>query len=214
MTSRPRAGRGGLAAVLAAALLLFSGGELRAGVSAVQQRVYGGTHELALGVGYLPLDPYAKGATGGLSWGVQLGQTVAWRVLDLRYAKSWDTSLKEDLLWAGQATLERFASPEALLSSALLLEPFYGRQSLLNRGDVHTALYLLAGGGAISFRNGADERDVQPAVALGGGLRCWLGRSVSLRLEIADWLAFSSWSPEQVLALDLALALHLGGRER
>lgn len=164
--------RHGVSLVVLLALVALAGsafGQQRA----FQERVFGGGHELSLSGGYLPLDPYSKAVSGGLSYAWHLGEAVSWRALDLRLTNSWSTDLKEDLLGSGRATVDQFERPALLATSDLIMEPFHGKQSFLNRGDVRVAVYVLAGGGVVQLES-SDEAAWRPALDLGFGFRVYV----------------------------------------
>ena len=72
-------------------------GATRYAAVAVQNRLYGSTHEITAHVGILPMDAFTKGLTVGGTYTLHISDIFAWEIINGLYSIHLDTSLKKDL---------------------------------------------------------------------------------------------------------------------
>lgn len=155
----------------------------------IQNRKYALATELALLPGVLPADPYYKGVTTSLGYTWHFSDFWAWEIGQFTYSFNLDTSLKERLLQIATARGQSSPSlPEInwIVTSRLVLKPFYGKEALFNTNIVHLEAYFLGGPAVVS--RSAPISSVELGLDVGAGLRLWLTRVWSLRLELGELL--------------------------
>ena len=125
-------------------------------------------------------------------------------MVEAGYSLGLPSDLRRDLEHSFAVAEKAFVEPKVLLTSDLVLQPLYGRESFLNRGAVWTATCVSLGGGAVLMREGTDHLPY-PAAAVGLGMKLFLAEDWALRLEVRDLLVVRElgW-PDQVLWLSLA----------
>lgn len=169
-------------------------------VMAVQNRRYGGDHELLLEGGLLPLDAFTKGATLNGGYTYHFTNLIAWEVVHYIRSFHYDTSLREDL-----ALLDVQETPfevlDRAITSSVMWKPIYWKGAWLNDSIIHGEFFGLAGGGVGFF-----TRSERPCVQLGVGSRVFLSEWLSLRVDIRHNWFFE----DKVLDFNLHDELFLG----
>lgn len=213
-----------LSTLLGAALLAGGPTSARAASErqAVQERKYGSTAELRLALGSMPLDPFQKGWTAGLSYTHHLDPLWAWEVLQVTGALLTPTSLRDQLVDTFARRPEEFAAPRFMITTGVEASPFYGKQVLFNQSTLHGTVLLGAYGGAIFGDRptlGETLEDARPALGGGLGFRVYSGDLVSFRFDSRVFAAFrrairadESAEVETVGLFTLSVSLGLGGR--
>lgn len=169
-------------------------------VMAVQNRQFGGDHELLLQGGLLPLDAFTKGATLNGGYTYHFSNLVAWEVVHYIHAFHYDTDLRGKL-----ASLDVQETPFEVLDSAvttnLMWKPIYWKGAWLNDAIIHGEFFGLAGGGVGFF-----TRSDRPGMQLGVGTRVFLSEWLSVRFDIRHHWFFE----DNVLDFKLHDELFLG----
>lgn len=169
-------------------------------VMAVQNRRYGGTNELLVQGGLLPLDAFTKGGTLSGSYTFHFSNLVAWEVIHFVQSFHYDTDLRDRL-----ATFELEETPfevvERIATSSLVWKPIYWKGAFLNDSILHGEFFGLVGGGIGIF-----TRSERPAVNLGVGTRVFLNEWFSVRIDIRHHWFFQ----DSVLDFNLHDELFLG----
>lgn len=181
---------------------------------AVQKRLFPLGLELNAGIGILPMNAFDKGfvGEGSLTW--HLSSVWGWEIIQGGYViANVSTGLKKELLENFGVEPTQLTRANYLLSSNLVFKPFYGKIAGLNRSIHHIELYFPFGVAVArysnpgAFRQGAD---------LGLGLRWFLGRHTSLRVEARDYLLFqdfSNFSLNNEILFSVGLSVAWGGAE-
>lgn len=147
-------------------------------VMAVQNRQHGGTHELMIQGGLLPLDAFTKGATVNGSYTLHFSNLVAWELIHFVQAFHYDTDLRGKL-----ATFEIQEAPfeivERIATSSIVWKPIYWKGAFLNDTILHGEFFGLVGGGLGWF-----TRSERPGVNAGVGTRVFFNEWLSLRVDI------------------------------
>lgn len=187
-------------AVLALFTTLLVGPQLAAAAApegppraAVQERRYGSSHELRLALGSMPLDPFQKGWTAGLSYTVHLDDLWAWEMVQVTGALLSSTSLQDELIGTFARRPEEFAAPRFMATTGLEISPFYGKQVLFNQDTVHGAVLVGAYAGVMFGDRptlGETFEDIRPTVGGGLGFRVHASELVSLRFDSRLFAAF------------------------
>ena len=158
---------------------------------AVQNRHYQGTHEISLSAGILPLDAFTKGFTVGGSYTLHISDTWAWEVAQFLHSFPFDTDLRDKLEAIEPDGLEPtpFEILENLITTNLVFKPIYWKGALLNDTIVHGEILFVLGGGLGWF-----TRSRRAAVDYGLGLRLYLARWLSMRIDVRHHMFFSQAS--------------------
>ena len=94
----------------------------------------------------------------------------------------------------------------------LIWKPFYGKFSVLNKSVVHAEVFLLLGATLFKFTNA-----FRPGVNLGGGVRIFLSRYVSFRLDVTNNVVIpiggGSTNLTNVMTMTLSLGINFGATE-
>jgi len=196
-------------------------GERRA-VGVVQRRrveKQGGV-EAAVFTGWIPNDAFTTYVPVGLRVTYFLRETLGIEA-GFEYDLHIDTRLKE-LLHEEDAALRAQIRDRQQLRLAVdaVWIPLYGKFAIHNRKIGHFEGYVLGGAGTV--RTGASEIGLKdsfrPELNVGLGLRCYLGRRTSLRLEGRDHVYLAQENPDgegggwtQAWELGVAFAVLFGG---
>lgn len=170
---------------------------------AVQNRRYFMRHELSLAVGLLPMDAFTKGLTASGGYTLHFDTSFAWEIAHFFYSFPLDTGLKGDLD-AFDLRPTPFEVLKMYLSSNFVWKPIYWKGAFLNDSLVHGELMLTAGGGYGWF-----TRSSRPMVNYGAGIRLFLTRVLSARLDVRHMMFFT-YDAKNGLGLHNELWLGLG----
>jgi outer membrane beta-barrel protein len=183
---------------------------------AIQQRKYGIDHELSFAGSFAPLDAFQKGLAPEVAYSWHLDDQLSWEVLRAGYAFQQNTGLYDQLVRDFGVIPTAFESLRLYAKSSLLWAPLYGKFAVLNHRLVHLEGYLIAGATYGHFTGGSDRAGPEA----GAGLRLFLGRRLSLRLEARDTVFLGAKKAneklvhvEQVLFFTLGLSVAFGGTE-
>jgi outer membrane beta-barrel protein len=184
----------------------------RVATYAVQNRKYKLGHELNLSVGVLPLNAFTKGVPIGGGYTYHFNDLIAWEVAQFYYSFGTDTGLKDSLVsnFGVSPTSEQFGVIDYFGSTNFVLKPMYGKYALFNRWVVHTEFFIALGPAFSKFINPAVFRAGFDA---GFGIRLWLMKYFSLRLDVRDYTFFAGSSPKSDMHIALSLALSFGGHK-
>ena len=154
----------------------------------IQPRRYHPGHEFRLAAGYLPQDAFYKGTTVDFSYTNHFNDFLSWEALRVVYSKNSDTDLTSRLKQEFNVVNDPYEKVQYLLSTHFQITPFYGKQTLMNRGIIHQELYFLGGPGGVGWvihENGRSDRPInfRPAFDVGFGFRVYASELVSFKLE-------------------------------
>lgn len=184
------------------------------GLEVLQNRKYQLLHEISLLAGGLPVDPFYKGITGSLGYTLHFSESLAWEVLQFTYSFNIDTKLKKNLVNTAIALGNlppKFPEIEWIAASHLVLKPLYGKQAIFNTKVVHLEVYLQAG--PAFLRRGSTQDSLAFGFDAGFGVRFWLEKWVSLRMDIMELVYFLDAKPEQSLHIHIGLSFNLRGED-
>ncbi len=170
-------------------------------VAAVQERSFRLKHELGLGVGYLPSDPFSRGVALQLGYTFHFTDHFAWQVGRGFFNFSFPTNLRDQLVQRYHAEPRDFDTVQWAVGSDLIFAPFYGKAALLNRSVLWWEIYVLAGASTVKLASA-----LTPAVNIGGGIRLFGTRWLSLRLEAVNHFTLPA---KRISILDVQLAAGL-----
>jgi outer membrane beta-barrel protein len=150
---------------------------------AVQNRKHLATHEFTLGVGTLPIDAFVKGITFNAAYTLHFNDLWAWEIGSFTYSLNVDTSLRRQLTDNFNVSPTRFPELQLFGGSNLVWKPLYGKLAYLNDSLVYAELYLTAGVAVANYVNAG----VHVGLNAGIGLRIYLSKAFSVRLDIRDY---------------------------
>ena len=167
-------------------------------VYAVQKKDYKMKNELYAAVGVLPMDAFYKGITFGGGYTHHFSHHFAWEVFQFLYSNNVDTGLKKDLQNIFAVEPSAFREVKLLANSNIVFVPLYGKMSWLNRKVVQMQLYLTGGPGVAQYRDYvrqgaagyAEENKYYFSANFGIGLRFFLSKHFSARLDLRDYMNF------------------------
>ena len=173
---------------------------------ALQNRAYSMTFEIDAMVGTIPLDAFYKGYTVGGAAVIHFSDYVAWQVARGSYSFDVTTSLRDQLERDFAQLPTAFDQADWFVGSDIMLSPFYGKSSVLNSFVVHYEAFFLVGVSVFKF----SQSGFAPGVAVGGGLRLFQNKYVSYRVDVTDNFVVNSKRLNQVISIQLMLALNFG----
>ena len=186
---------------------------------AVQSRLFRLGGELDVAAGFLPINAFNKGLTIGGAFTYHFSNAWAWEVINGNYVyKQLDTGLKTELLDNFNVQPTKIAAVELMLSSSVVLKPFYGKLAVFNRRVIHAEVSIPLG---FTYARYTNPQSYPYGPNLGVIFRVFMGPHTSLRIDVRD-NALSShwgydprhWSWRNELLVSLGLAFAWGGDER
>lgn len=180
-------------------------------VVALQNREYTMSFEIdVIPLGSIPLDPFYKGFYFGGGAVIHFTDAIGWQVARGAYSLNATTQLRDQLERDFGRLPTEFDEVNWFAGSDLMIKPFYGKSSVMNSFVLHYEAFFLLGGSVLGF----STTGLAGGVNIGGGLRLFITKWFSLRVDITDTLVIRvrpSVNVTQVMALQLATAFNIGG---
>jgi outer membrane beta-barrel protein len=184
------------------------GGEEK--VFAVQERVFHRSHELSFCFGFIPDDDYFNTFPVGIGYTYHYSDFLAWEVVRGQYLVTQEKKLKKTLEDDYGVTPSEFLEPKYMVHSNIMIKPFYGKESIWNRGIINQESYFLIGGGVVSYEKkysyGGTGTEIAPSLCLGYGVKYFLSKSICMNLEIRDLVNFKSGDTENNVDLGMSVS--------
>jgi len=180
---------------------------------AVQSRLFRLGGELRVEAGFLPINAFNKGLTVGGSFTYHFSNCWAWEIIRGAYVyKQLDTGLKGELLDNFKATPTDITAVDFILSSGVLITPFYGKLAVLNRRVIHLEVSIPVGGAMVQYIN-PKARLAGPDLGL--MFRVFISPHISFSIDARDYVFMNKhWNTRNEVLLALGLAFAWGGDER
>jgi outer membrane beta-barrel protein len=167
-------------------------------VFSIQERPYRLGHEFTLGLGVLPLDAFYVGVTASASYTYHFSDFWAWEIARGSYSLNFDTGLTGTLfdeygvvpVRGGGERIKTFAT------TSVVVKPLFGKLSIFNDDIIFSETFFVAGIGPM-----LKGEFWRPTIDLGVGFRFWTSGVLSWRLDIRDYLIFSSIVPQNTMFL-------------
>jgi outer membrane beta-barrel protein len=179
-------------------------------VVALQPRKYYLNSELALHVGYLPLDAFTKSALAGASFTYFFSDFTAWEIVNYNYGFSVDTGLKNDLkdYFEAQPEDDRLLDyAEWYVTTSFIYTPLYNKSLFFNRSVVHGETSFLISGGSVKLL----QEGMKPLVGAGFIMRYFTSPGTSLKFDFRTNMYFSDVNgAKTILSLIVGFAMQLG----
>lgn len=180
------------------------GGELHS----IEKRDIMGRHELTATLGVLPMDATLTGMSLYGSYTYHFNHLYAWEIIGGLWSFNFGTGLEKELKDKFLVQLTPVGELTWALNSNLVLKPLYGKFALTNDRLFTAEMFFVAGPAVAGYTAatpfGAD---------LGAGIRMFMGRYFSLRLDIRDYMFFpnfNSMSNNLYVALGLSITFGFG----
>ncbi len=184
-----------------------AGSEKPGELYSIERRNVMGSHEIAFLVGTLPKDAFATGLTLQGSYTYHFSQLLAWEIVGGTYSFNLSTKLEDELQNRFTVKAERRGVLEAMVHSNFVFKPLYGKVALLNDTLLTTEIFL-AVGPALGF---FDDQSRPFGFDVGIGLRFFMGRYFSLRLDIRDYALLPNFTEvDNHIYLSVGLSLTFG----
>jgi outer membrane beta-barrel protein len=184
------------------------GGELYS----IEKRDLMGSHELAVTLGTLPMDAFVKGLTLQASYTYHFTNLYAWEIVGGLYSFNFGTGLEQELKDRFDVQPTELGELQAILNSNFVLKPLYGKLAITNDKVLTGELYFVLG-----YAHGFYTAARPAGIDFGVGLRMFLGKYFSLRLDIRDYMfmpEFKSVSNNLFLSLGLSLTFGFGEEQK
>ena len=179
---------------------------------AVQSRLFRLGGELNVAAGFLPINAFNKGLTVGGSFTYHFSNAWAWEIINGSYVyKQLDTGLKTELLENFDVQPTKIAAINLLLSSSLVVKPFYGKLAVFNRRVIHAEVSIPFG---LTLGRYTNPQSYLPGPNVGVIVRVFMSPHSSLRIDVRDNILFNHWAYRNELHVSLGLAFAWGGDER
>ena len=178
---------------------------------AVQSRLFRLGGELDIAAGILPMNAFSKGLTVGGSFTYHFDNAFAWEIINGVYVwKKLGTGLRSELEENFNAKPTDLSSIDTILSSSLVLKPFYGKLALFNRRLIHLEVSVPIGGAWAQYT------DTKPFGVVSGLIfRLYLSPHASVRLDVREYVLFRDKKHQrQELHAVLGFSFAWGGDER
>jgi len=180
---------------------------------AVQSRLFRLGGELTVAAGFLPINAFNKGLTVGGGFTYHISNSWAWEIIRGAYVyKQLDTGLKKELLDNFSVKPTVISAVDYILSSNLVLKPFYGKLAVFNRRLIHLEVSLPFG---VAMAHFITPGAYLPGADAGLIFRVFASPHISFCLDARDHLFFNNdWSTRNEVLLALGAAFAWGGDER
>ena len=179
---------------------------------AVQSRLFRLGGELTVAAGFLPINAFNKGLTVGGGFTYHISNSWAWEIIRGAYVyKQLNSGLKNELLDNFSVKPTEIAAVDFILSSNLVLKPFYGKLAVFNRRLVHLEVSVPFGVAMARYIN-PQAYPFGPDAGL--IFRVFASRHISFCLDVRDYVFFNHWSTRNEVLLALGAAFAWGGDER
>jgi outer membrane beta-barrel protein len=179
---------------------------------AVQSRLFRLGGELDFAAGILPMNAFQKGLTIGGSFTYHFNNTMGWEIINGAYVwKQLGTGLRTELEENFSAKPTDMSAIDMILSSSLVLKPFYGKLALFNRRVIHMELSVPVG---VAMARYTDPQTYLPGPVAGLIFRIFLSPHASVRLDVREYVLFNKWNMRQELHAVLGFSFAWGGDER
>jgi outer membrane beta-barrel protein len=179
---------------------------------AVQSRQFRLGGELRVEAGFLPINAFNKGLTLGGSFTYHMSNSWAWEIIRGSWVyKQLDTGLKKELLENFDVQPTDISALDFILSSDLVLKPFYGKLAVFNRRVIHMELSVPFGVAMGRYRN---PQAYLFGPNLGVIFRFFISQHTSFCLDVRDNVFFNHWNTRNEVQLSVGAAFAWGGDER
>jgi outer membrane beta-barrel protein len=200
--------------VLAVLLTVASSGlaaevDIKEEVYVIQNRIYHRYHELDLTAGYLADEDFYYAFPVGIGYTYHFNDHFGWEVARGQWILTQEKDLKNDLEDQFDVTPSQVGEPQYMVHSHLLLKPFYGKESVWNRGIINRETYLLVGGGAIHYEkkmsHGDTETEDALSISAGVGTKFFINQNFCINIELRDLINFREDNTENRVYLGIGL---------
>jgi outer membrane beta-barrel protein len=174
-------------------------------VFSIQPRPFRLGHEFQLGVGVLPLNAFYVGIVPTASYTYHFSDFWGWEIASIGYSLNRDTSLESDLYKDYSVRPVNHGGDRINLvgTTSLVIKPLFGKLAIFNEDVVSSETFFVLGIGGTLL-----GKYPRPTVDVGMGLRFWSSNTVSVRLDLRDYLIFNALAPDQALFISLSAALN------
>lgn len=179
----------------------------------IQERKHQPLHELRVGIGYLPQDPFYKGYGPEIAYVRHLGDWFEWELARIGWFAHLDTEIRRQVAAEFDVDDDPYEKVQFMAFSHVRWAPFYGRYTMMNRGVVHQETFLSAGAGLLGWTKAEGPRadgvdpgsgGVRPGFDVGVGFRFYTSARTSLTIEVHDqWFMRGDGSIGQQFHLSL-----------
>ncbi len=184
-------------------------GRDRPRIFSIQPRPFRLGHEFTLGAGVLPIDAFYVGAVASASYTFHFSDFWAWEIAHGNYSLNFGSGLRRRLRDEFQVEPERGGGEriKVFVTTGLVVKPLFGKLAIFNSDIVFSETFFTVGIGPI-LKGVGQTNSWRPAIGLGAGMRFWTGQALSWRLDIRDYLIFSTIVPENALFIVISASFN------
>ncbi len=185
-----------------------AGSEKPGELYSIEHRDLMGSHEISFLVGTLPKDAFETGLTLHGAYTYHFSHLIAWEILGGTYSFNLATKLDDELQDRFEVKAELGGGVlTALVESNFVFKPLYGKVAVLNDTLLNAELFFVTGPALAFF----DDQSRPFGFDVGVGIRFFLGRYFSLRLDIRDYVFLPDFSEvDNHIYVSLGLSLTFG----
>jgi hypothetical protein len=141
-----------------------------------------------------------------------MSNSWAWEIIHGAYVyKQLDTGLKQELLENFNVQPTDISALDFILSSNLVLKPFYGKLSVFNRRVIHIDVSVPFG---IALARYTNPQAYLPGPDAGLIFRVFVSPHISFCLDVREHVFFNHLNTRQEVHVSLGAAFAWGGAER
>jgi outer membrane beta-barrel protein len=183
------------------------GGELYS----IEKRDLVGSHELMLALGAMPMDAFFKGMTLQGSYTYHFTHLYAVEFAGL-YSFNFATGLEQELKERFDVQPTKTGELLSIINVNFVLKPLYGKFAVINDKIFTGEMYFVAG-----YAHGFFSAAKPAGIDFGVGLRMFINKYFSLRLDIRDYMflpEFKSVSNNLFISFGLGLTFGFSEEEK
>jgi outer membrane beta-barrel protein len=192
--------------------------DIKEEVYVIQNRIYHRYHELDLTAGYLADEDFYYAFPVGIGYTYHFNDHFGWEVARGQCILTQEKDLKNDLEDQFDVTPSQVGEPQYMVHSHLLLKPFYGKESVWNRGIINRESYFLVGGGTIHYekkmRHGDTETEDALSISAGVGTKFFIDQNFCINIELRDLINFREDNTENRVYLGVGLGFRFNLKAR
>lgn len=180
--------------------------EQKKGLYSVEERNLLGSHEISAALGGLPLDAFTKGISLKGTYTYHFSHLLGWELVGGFWSFNYENDLRQRLKDDFNVQPTDMGALKWVIDSSLVVRPLYGKVAVLNDKIFNSELFFTFG-----YALGGYTAAYPSGVNAGVGLRIFINRYFSTRLDIRDYVFFPEISnPENNLSVSLGLSITFG----
>lgn len=174
-----------------------------ASVYAIQNKMFHKNHELTFVSGYVADDDFYNVFPLGISYTFNFNDRISWEVARGEYMINREKDLKGELESEFGVAPSEFMEPVYMIHSSLIVRPFYGKDSYLNKRVINHETYFSLGGGITNYEekfiDEPSETENVISLSIGAGKKVFVNKKLCVNFEIRDLIRFKDDDTENTI---------------